>query len=252
MRKTGYRTPEQVMRKVTEDMVRRAASLAARKGRTVYISKSAGGKGVDISTLDPRSEKGMKNLEAYLTPALRSYCFHGLGEPDERDAINWRRINLPPWRRILVQFQVGLSFLMKGTPLKNRLYRWMGCHIGRNVEIMQMAWLDHYRPELIFIGDNTLIGAFTRITVHAYEGAGRFRYGLVEIGANCTIGAGTGIGPIRIEDNVRTLPGTTVSPYLARIRAGSVVGFSPPPVKGPVTRPDSSAEAEGSPAGSRE
>jgi len=121
----------------------------------------------------------------------------------------------------------------EGTPLKNRLYRWMGCNIGRNVEIMQMAWLDHFRPELISIGDNTLIGAFTHITVHGYEGSGRFRYGLVEIGANCTIGAGTGIGPIRIEDNVRTLPGTTVSPYLARIRAGSVVGFSPPAVQAP-------------------
>jgi hypothetical protein len=55
----------------------------------------------------------------------------------------------------------------------------------------------------------------------------------VEIGAGCTIGAGTGIGMIRIENNVRTLPGTTVSPYLARIRAGSIVGYDPPSVKLP-------------------
>ena len=41
------------------------------------------------------------------------------------------------------------------------------------------------------------------------------------------------MGPIVIEDNVRTLPGTTLSPYLARIRSGAVVGFSPPPVKLP-------------------
>jgi len=87
--------------------------------------------------------------------------------------------------------------------------------------------------EMIFIDDNTLIGAFTRITCHGYEGCGRFRYGLVEIGSNCTIGAGTGIGPIKIEDNVRTLPGTTLSPYLVRVRAGSVVGYNPPPVKLP-------------------
>jgi acetyltransferase-like isoleucine patch superfamily enzyme len=112
----------------------------------------------------------------------------------------------------------------------------MGVHVGRNVEIMQMAWLDHFRPELIFIGDNTLIGAFSRLTVHAYEGAGRFRYGLIEIRANCTIGAGTGIGPILIEDGVRTLPGTSLSPYLARIRAGAIVGYSPPPVKLPGTK----------------
>ncbi len=227
------RTPEQVMREVSRDMILRAARLAKKKGRSVYISKSARGRGVDVSSLDPRTAEGSKNLDAFLTPVNHHYTFYGLGAPEEPNAINWRRINLPVWRRIFVQIQVGISFLMKGTPLKNRLYRWMGCHIGKNVEIMQMAWLDHYRPELIFIGDNTLIGAFTRITVHAYEGAGRFRYGLVEIGSNCVIGAGTGIGPIRIEDNVRTLPGTTVSPYLARIRAGSVVGFSPPPVRAP-------------------
>ena len=98
---------------------------------------------------------------------------------------------------------------------------------------MQLAWLDHFRPDLIFVGDGTLIGAYTRITLHAYEGSGKFRYGLVEIGKNCTIGAGTGIGPILIEDGVRTLPGTTLSPYLVRIRAGSVVGYDPPSVKLP-------------------
>lgn len=221
------RTPEQSMREVTEDMVQRAIKLAQKKGRIVYIAKSARGKGVDVAKLDPRTVQGRENLDGFLTPVNRHYTFYGLGAPEEPNSINWRRINLPLWRRILLQLQVGISFFMKGTPLKNKLYRRMGCQIGRNVEIMQMAWLDHYRPELIFIGDNTLIGAFTHITVHGYEGAGRFRYGLVEIGSNCKIGAGTGIGPIRIEDNVRTLPGTTVSPYLARIRAGSVVGFSP-------------------------
>jgi acetyltransferase-like isoleucine patch superfamily enzyme len=132
---------------------------------------------------------------------------------------------------------------MKGTRLKNRLYRWMGAHIGKNVEIMQMTWLDHYRPELIWIGDNTLIGAFTRITVHGYDGAGRFRYGLVEIGKNCVIAGGTGIGPIKIEDGVRTLPGTTLSPYLARVRAGSVVGYNPPAVR--LSDPADAARVEG-------
>ena len=138
---------------------------------------------------------------------------------------------------------------MKGTPFKNTWYRWMGAHIGRNVEIMQLAWLDHFRPELIFIGDNTLLGAYTRVTVHAYEGCGKFRYGLVEIGSHCTIGAGTGIGPIRIEDNVRTLPGTTLSPYMARIRAGSVVGYAPPPVKlrEPEEKPDPGPNVAGQP-----
>jgi hypothetical protein len=221
------------MRDVTTDMIRRALKLSRRKSRTLFISKTANGKGVDISTLDPGTTEGRANLDKFLASPARHYTFSGLGAPEEKNAINWRKINLPPLRKVLVLVQVGASFFMKGTPFKNKWYRWMGCHIGKNVEIMQMVWLDHFRPELIFIGDNTLLGAFTRITCHAYEGCGKFRYGLVEIGPNCTIGAGTGIGMIRIEDNVRTLPGTTVSPFLARIRKGSVVGYDPPSVKLP-------------------
>ena len=109
----------------------------------------------------------------------------------------------------------------------------MGVNVKTGAEIMQLVWLDHFRPELIFIGENTLLGAFTRLTVHAYEGSGKFRYGLIEIGDNCTIGAGTGMGPIQIEDNVRTLPGATLSPYLSKIKSGSVVGWDPPTVKEP-------------------
>lgn len=229
----AYATPEDAMRAVTADILLRAIRAARRKGRTVYISKTGRGRGVDVATLDPREPAGRARLEAFLTPVRRHYTFHGLGAPEEPNAINWRSLNLPAWRKALVLVQVAVSFFMKGVPLKNRLYRWMGVHVGRNVEIMQMAWLDHYRPELIWIGDNTLLGAFTRITVHAYEGQGRFRYGLVEIGKDCVIGAGTGIGPIKIEDGVRTLPGTTLSPYLARVKAGSVVGYSPPPVHRP-------------------
>ena len=224
-------TPEEVMREVTRDIILRAIKMAKRKRRTIYISKSARGRGVDVAMLDPRTPEGRKQLEAFLTPIRRHYTYYGLGAPEEPNAISWRSLNLPLWRRALVGFQITLSLFMKGTPLKNRLYRWMGAHIGKNVEIMQMAWLDHYRPELIWIGDNTLIGAFTRITVHGYDGAGRFRYGIVEIGKNCLIGGGTGIGPIKIEDGVRTLPGTTLSPYLARVRAGSVVGYNPPAVR---------------------
>lgn len=236
-------SPEETMRQVTEEMVLRAISLARKRGRTVFIGKSAKGRGVDVSTLDPRTPDGRRNLDAYLTPTQRHYTFSGLGAPEEKNAINWRDLNLPFPRRLLVMLQVAVSFFMKGTPLKNDWYRWMGVHVGRNAEIMQMVWLDHFRPELIFIGDNTLIGAFSQVTVHAYEGSGRFRYGLVEIGSNCIIGAGTGIGPLKMEDGVRTLPGSTLSPYLVRIRAGSVVGYCPPPVKLPETGPETSHTA---------
>ncbi len=230
-------TPESVMKKATTDMIRRAIRKGRAKGRRIFIGKTAKGKGIDVETLDPRTAEGRKNLETFLTPVARHYTFSGLGAPEDPNAVDWRTINLSPLARVAVLVLVGITFLMKGTPFKNRLYRLMGANIGRNVEIMQLAWLDHFRPELIFIGDNTLIGAYSRLTVHAYEGSGRFRYGLIEIGSDCTIGAGTGIGPMLIEDHVRTLPGTTLSPYLVRVRAGSVVGYNPPPVKLPEVEP---------------
>lgn len=243
-----YKTPEETMRAVTVDMVRRALRLARKKRRSVFISKTAKGKAIDLETIDPDTPEGAKTLNAFLTPVARHYTFSGLGAPEEPNAINWRLINLPPWRRIAMMILVAISFVMKGTPLKNKLYRLMGVNIGKNVEIMQLVWLDHFRPELIFIGDNTLLGAYTRVTVHAYEGCGRFRYGLVEIGSGCTIGAGTGIGPMLIEDGARTLPGTTLSPYMVRVRAGSVVGYNPPPVKLPDTAPETLAVAEKGPS----
>jgi len=71
----------------------------------------------------------------------------------------------------------------------------------------------------------------TQFTVHAYEGSGKFRFGTIEVGNNCTLAAGTGVGPIVIQDNVRTLPGTIVSPYFVRIREGSIVGWNKPDVR---------------------
>jgi len=233
MKKYRDKSAEEVIKMVTMEIIQRAIKFSKKKNRTIYISKTSGGKGVDVRMLNPRTEEGQKNLELFFKVVKRYYTVSGLGAPEEKNAVNWRKLNVPTRRRILLSLQVVISFFMKGTPAKNKFYRWMGVHVGKNAEIMQLVWLDHFRPELIFIGDNTIVGAYSRVTVHAYEGQGRFRYGLVEIGSHCIIGAGTGMGMIRIEDNVRTLPGTTLSPYLLRVKAGSVVGWNPPPVQRP-------------------
>ncbi len=231
MKKYQDKTPEEVIKLVTTEIIERAIKLGVKKNRSVFISKTSGGKGTEVITLNPKTDEGRNNLENFFTPIRRHYTFSGLGSPEEPNAISWRILNLPFFRRILLVIQVGISFFLKGSPAKNKLYRWMGAHIGKGTEIMQMAWLDHFRPELIFIGENSLLGAYTQLTVHAYEGSGKFRYGIIEIGKNCTIGAGTGMGPIQIEDNSRTLPGTTLSPYFSIIKSGSVVGWDPPNVK---------------------
>ncbi len=241
MRSDQGAKPEEVMRRVTVEIICRAIRSSRKKRRTIRISKTSRGTGVDVATLDPRTEEGKANLDKFLTPVKRQYTVSGLGEAEEPDAVNWRRLNLPLGRRLLLLLQVAVSIFMRGSPAKNRWYRWMGVHVGQGVEIMQMAWLDHFRPELIFIGENTLIGAFSRLSVHAYEGCGKFRYGLIEIGADCTLGAGAGIGPIKIGDGVRTLPETTVSPYYARIPPGAVVGGQKPPMVLP-TRPSPDEE----------
>ncbi|MCF8356763.1 MAG: hypothetical protein K9H48_20140 [Melioribacteraceae bacterium] len=233
MKKYRDKTPEEVIKLVTIEIIERAIKLGKKKRRDVFISKTSGGKGINVEELNPKTEEGKVNLEKFMTPIRRHYTFNGLGSPEEKNSINWRVLNLPFGRRMLLVFQVGVSFFLKGTPFKNKLYRWMGINVSKGAEIMQLVWLDHFRPELIFIGENTVLGAFTRLTVHAYEGGGKFRYGLIEIGSNCMIGAGTGMGPIKIEDNVRTLPGATLSPYFSRIKSGSIVGWNPPNVKEP-------------------
>ena len=238
MKKYRNKSPEEVIKLVTTEIIERAIKLSKKKKRSVFISKTSGGKGTDVLTLNPKTDEGRINLEKFFTPIRRHYTFSGLGSPEEPNAISWRILNLPFFRRILLVIQVGISFFLKGSPGKNKLYRWMGAHIGKGAEIMQMVWLDHFRPELIFIGENSLLGAYTHLTVHAYEGSGKFRYGIIEIGKNCTIGAGTGMGPIQIEDNSRTLPGTTLSPYFSIIKSGSVVGWDPPNVKEPRTEDD--------------
>jgi acetyltransferase-like isoleucine patch superfamily enzyme len=233
MNKYRNKTPEEVMKMVTMELIERAIQSGTKKNRSIFISKTSGGKGVDVQSLNPKISEGKINLENFLRPIRRHYTISGLGSPEEPDAINWRVLNLPLGRRIRLVFLIAVLFFLKGTPGKNKIYRQMGVHIGKGTEIMQMVWLDHFRPELIFIGENSLVGAFSRLSVHGYEGSGKFRFGLIEIGNNCTIGAGTGIGPIKIEDNVRTLPNTTLSPYLLKIKSGSVVGWNPPSVKNP-------------------
>lgn len=233
MKRYKNKTPEEVIKIVTIEIIERAIKLGKKKNRIIKISKTSGGKGTDVNELNPKTKEGKINLDNFFSSIRRHYTFSGLGSIEEKNSINWRVLNLPFGRRILLVFQVSLSFILKGTAYKNILYRWMGVHVGKGAEIMQLVWLDHFRPELIFIGENTLMGAFTRLTVHAYEGQGKFRYGLIEIGKNCKIGAGTGMGPILIEENVRTLPGATLSPYFSRIKAGSVVGWNPPNIKEP-------------------
>jgi len=149
LKKYRNKTPEEVIRLVTTEIIERAIKIGRKKNRSIFISKTSGGKGIDVQTLNTKTKEGRKNLEKFLAPVRRHYTFSGLGSPEEPDAINWRILNLPYGRRILLVFQVMVSLLLKGTPAKIKFYRWMGVHVGKGSEIMQLVWLDHFRPELI-------------------------------------------------------------------------------------------------------
>jgi acetyltransferase-like isoleucine patch superfamily enzyme len=83
--------------------------------------------------------------------------------------------------------------------VKNSLYRIIGMKVGKNVSVGLMAMFDIFFPELIEIGDNTIIGYSSTVLAHEYMvkewGKGKVVIGNdVTIGANVTILAGVVIG----------------------------------------------------------
>jgi acetyltransferase-like isoleucine patch superfamily enzyme len=82
---------------------------------------------------------------------------------------------------------------MPDIEFKNRLYRRMGMKIGRNVRI-HGSNLDVFFPELIEIGDNCTIGAYTTILTHEFIN-GHYRKGKVKIGSSVFVGAMTLVLP---------------------------------------------------------
>jgi acetyltransferase-like isoleucine patch superfamily enzyme len=110
------------------------------------------------------------------------------------------------WTRVKNPLRVCLNFVIIYTcrflpslSLKNALYRLLGMKIGKDASVGLMAMFDIFFPELIEIGDNTVIGYNTTVLAHEYL-VDRWRKGRVEIGkdvmigANCTILAGVSIG----------------------------------------------------------
>lgn len=70
------------------------------------------------------------------------------------------------------------------------LLSWGGVNVGQNVFIGEGVLVDTIRPDLLTIGDNTLITARCMILTHFYK-EGNFYYGEVKIGNGCFIGMNT-------------------------------------------------------------
>lgn len=116
--------------------------------------------------------------------------------------------SLSQWWRIKNPFRVMLNYLVisicKWLPslrLKRLMYRAIGMRIGKGVSIGLGAMFDIFFPELIEIGDNTVIGYNATFIAHEFL-VKEWRTGKVKIGKNVMIGAGAMVlAGVSIGDN---------------------------------------------------
>lgn len=94
-----------------------------------------------------------------------------------------------------VVFNFTVIWLAKYAPsmvLKNGLLRLTGMKIGKNASIGLAAVFDIFYPELVEIGDNSIVGYNTTILAHEFL-VTELRTGKVRIGKNVLVGANTTI-----------------------------------------------------------
>ncbi|WP_052487817.1 acyltransferase [Gordoniibacillus kamchatkensis] len=116
-----------------------------------------------------------------------------------------------PWRSVRNFIFIQLARYCPWLPAKNWIYRRvLGMQVGKETAFALMVMVDVFFPELISVGNNSIIGYNTTILAHEYL-IKEYRLGEVKIGSNVMIGA-----------NCTILPGVTIGDG-AVVGAGSVV-----------------------------
>ena len=106
---------------------------------------------------------------------------------------------------------------------KNKFYRRIGVNIGKGVSIFGSN-LDIFFPEMITIGDGSMIGNKTCILTHEFLTNG-WRKGPVKIGKNVTVGSMTLILPgVEIGDGAKIAAYSLVN---KNVEPGTLVGGVP-------------------------
>lgn len=137
--------------------------------------------------------------------------------PGEKNAMQYsfRVVGLPR-----VAFHFLIITLCRYIPflgLKNFLYRrFLGMKVGKDVSVGLMTMFDVFFPQLVSIGDNTIIGYNATILTHEFL-VREYRKGQVEIGSGVLIGS-----------NATVLPGVRIGDG-AVVGAGSLVNSDIPP-----------------------
>ncbi len=115
--------------------------------------------------------------------------------------------SLKRWAEIRNRRTVAKNFIIMSickvlpdTEWKNNLYRKTGMKIGKSVSLFGSNF-DIFFPEMIEIGDGSVVGNKTAILTHEFL-PGQWRRGPIKIGKNVTIGTMTVVLPgVKIGDN---------------------------------------------------
>lgn len=108
--------------------------------------------------------------------------------PDERNSlVDWDK-TVSVFKATRNGFVIMVARHVPSLAFKRWLYRSIGMQIGKDVSFAWHVTPDLFFPELIRVGDNTIIGYNTTILAHEYL-LHEWRTGPVCIGANVTIGA---------------------------------------------------------------
>ncbi|ADU50395.1 hypothetical protein Tmar_0270 [Thermaerobacter marianensis DSM 12885] len=136
--------------------------------------------------------------------------------PPGRNSLHyWRQAKSLP-RVAWNFFVISLCRVLPWFGVKNFLYRRLGMKVGRDVAFGLMAMVDIFWPELIQVGDNSIIGYNTVLLAHEFL-IDEYRTGPVVIGRNVMIGA-----------NCTVLPGVVIGDG-AVVSAHSLVNADVPP-----------------------
>ncbi|HZK24696.1 MAG TPA: acyltransferase [Oscillospiraceae bacterium] len=108
--------------------------------------------------------------------------------PGDKNSLYYWTSYVKPWRVVFNFIVIYLCRYLPSLRLKNVLYRLVGIKIGKDVSVGLMVMFDVFFPQLITIGDNSVIGYNATFLAHEFL-VDEWATGEVKIGANVLIGA---------------------------------------------------------------